>query len=323
MSDLQSSYTAASTLPVKLIKRGAACVNEIGRAIRPVHVQFCPTNTCNLKCSFCSCDDRERGQEIPIEEAVRAFDTFMDLGTQAITITGGGEPCCYSDLSLLFSAAQQRKMSVGLVSNGLLLDKHAQSLALCDWCRVSVSDFRDVDKLLNKLSFVVPIAPIDWAFSYVVTKDFKPDKLADVIHFANTYHFTHVRVVSDLMDLDNTPDMSGVRWELKERDVPLDKVIFQGRKRYARGDPDCRVSLLKPVVAPDGWLYPCCGVQYARTGDTGTFPTSMRMCRVEEMKMYYSYQHVFDGSSCSVCYYQEYNDTLNALVGDFDHEEFV
>lgn len=322
--DIKHSYTAANSFPFKFLKRLSRFGGLHGNMIAPLHVQLCPTNKCNLNCSFCSCSDRDKMESIPFDSLKEAMDIFSRLGTEAVTITGGGEPCCYPDLSELLLYLCRLDIRTGMVSNGLLLgsllDEEINTLT---WCRVSASSDRDIDQLLKVLSNTVEYTDIDWAFSYVVTADFDIEKCIQVIEFADKYYFTHVRLVSDLLNLEAVPEMHDIKDALESRQVNDDLVIYQDRQEYTHGSKQCRISLLKPVIAPDGWVYPCCGAQYAIRDAQGAFPKQMRMCRIEDIEKYLLPQEIFDGSICDRCYYDTYNTTLEYLLKDYDHEAFI
>lgn len=278
---------------------------------------------CNLNCSFCSCSKREKGQQLEISQLVKSVREFAELGTKAVTITGGGEPCCYKNLPDLIQELKELGIQSGMVSNGLLLDSIKHVLPLLTWLRVSVSDDRDIDLLLNVLKRIVPNARIDWAFSYVLTANFNFEKLVKVIEFAQLHNFTHIRLVSDLLDLDNLESMGSIKGHLLERGIDDSLILYQDRSEYVAGSKECKISLLKPVLAPDGWIYPCCGVQYALPQSEGLFPKEMRMCNMDEINQYFSQQEVFDGSICAKCYYTSYNDVLNVLTQSYEHHRFV
>jgi len=320
--DKSTSYSSSNIYPAKVLKMKDSCVSRFG-FIHPVHLQICPTNTCNLSCSFCSCSKREKGQKLEIQELLKAIGVFSELGAKAVTITGGGEPCCYSDLPELLKGLSDLGIESGMVSNGILLETIKYHLPLLTWCRVSASDDRDISQLLVILKNIIPSVKIDWAISYVLTSEFKISKLIQIIEFANLYNLTHVRLVSDLLNLDNLENMESIKNQLKARGVDDSLVLYQDRSKYTKGDKECRISLLKPVLAPDGWVYPCCGVQYALPKSEGVFPEQMRMCRIEEIARYFSQQNVFDGFKCSKCYYPSYNTVLDVLTSSYEHGVFV
>ena len=66
---MNSSFASAEQFPLKVIRRRGLVDRVREGAIPPVHVQFLPMNRCNLKCGFCSCKARDRGQEMTLEQA--------------------------------------------------------------------------------------------------------------------------------------------------------------------------------------------------------------------------------------------------------------
>jgi MoaA/NifB/PqqE/SkfB family radical SAM enzyme len=323
MTNAADSYTAASRYPAKIVRQAAAVRGEGG--LRPLHVQICPTNKCNLNCAFCSCAGREHGAELTVQECARLMATLAQLGTRALTVTGGGEPLMHKQLGDILSLAFSHGIEVGLVSNGFLLKRLSSAvLGRCTWCRISCGDDRDMDRLIEAIALAVAKAPrVDWAFSYVVTAAADVEKMAKAIDFANGHRFTHVRLVSDLLDPENVPRMMDLRQQLHDKGVDDSRVIYQGRKEWEQGVYDCRASLVKPLIAADGYVYPCCGAQYAIEGTEGEFPEQMRMCHMSEIAEYWAAQKPFDGSVCDRCYYDDYNELLRKMATPLNHEVFV
>ena len=164
----RESFTSASALPLKLMKLATTAVDYEG-IIHPLHVQISPTNKCNLFCDFCSCANREVREELSKENMHRLIRDISASGTLAVTITGGGEPLLYQHLNYMVDELFSRGIRIGLVTNGILLGKtDKEVLRKLTWCRISVSDDRDVEELLASVNVAVIKAPkVDWAFSYV------------------------------------------------------------------------------------------------------------------------------------------------------------
>jgi len=319
--NLSASFSSASVMPVKLLRKAREL--SFNGKLRPLHAQISLTNKCNLSCEFCSCSNRDNNQELDYAQAVDVMAELSSLGCQAVTITGGGDPLMHPKFEAFSHAVDHMEISQGLVTNGFLLGGLSdECLRRMVWCRVSASDDRDTGKLIGEVVGAVHRAPaVDWAFSYVVTKDFNPDKLEQIIRASVDMRMTHVRVVSDLIDLQGVPDMWDIQQYMVEAGVDISKVIFQGRRRFTRGSSRCLISLVKPVVAADGQIYPCCGVQYARE-DMG-LDFDAKMCMGSNIQDIWNNQLSFDGSECSRCYYSQYNDTLAKLIDPLEHEEFV
>ena len=309
------SFTAASTFPAKLLHNE---VMKDGKII-PLHIQLIPTNACNLSCSFCSCSDRDKKRKLTLEQITEIFDTSKKYGTKAVTVTGGGDPLMHKQINEIIDYAGKNDIEVGLVTNGLLLnrlDKHNN----LTWCRISSSDDRvpAYDTIENALK----INPkTDFAFSHVLTKNPNYNIIKNMITFANDNNFSHVRIVSDLLDLDNV-SMNGLSTIVKSVGIDDSKVIYQGRKDNTKGNKNCYISLLKPVISPEG-ISPCCGAQYALDGSKNDMIEKMRMGKVEDLETIFKNQKHFDGSICDRCYYSEYNSSLEKIKDVPEHKRFV
>ena len=315
--DREASFTAAGRFPAKLLQQP---VVQDGRIV-PYHVQLNPTNACNLNCPFCSCSDRERSLSVALPEMAEMIAMFRNLGTRAATITGGGEPLMYPDLNAMLLICNELGIETGLVTNGTLLDRLEERPT---WVRISFADYRAMDDDFTRRveSAVAQLPGIDWSFSYVLGKTPEVANIVRLVSFAADYGFTHVRLVSDLLDLAAVPNMSKIRSLLQG--VPGEPlVIYQGRKEYTRGRRRCLISLAKPVVGADGNLYPCCGTQYALDPAPRDYAAIMRMGHWTQMPDILGMQRHFNGSICSRCYYEDYNTTLELMTKPVAHGAFI
>jgi len=321
---METSFTSASAFPAKLLRKNV--ISENGK-IEPVHLQISPTNKCTLNCSFCSCSAREKETELSLEDIKTIMSRAHYCGTRAVTITGGGEPLCHPNIKEIFTYINSLLMiSIGLVTNGTLVHKLSEEdWRKITWCRISSADFRNFDdKYAARIQAAVDNGPnVDWAFSHVV--GYKPnyDTIKSVIKFANANNFTHVRLVSDLLDLDNVPPMSLIKEKIRGY-VDCSKVIFQERKDSTPGTKKCLISLLKPVVGTNGMLYPCCGTQYAQAKPGRDFGgDDMTMGEAKDIVEIYDKQKNFDGSVCKTCYYSNYNWALDIMTSEMEHIDWV
>ena len=259
MINKTSSYTSANIFPVKLLK-SKEIPDRFGK-ISPIHIQLNPTNVCNLNCSFCSCSNRDKKIELKYEYLQGIMKDAALLGCRAITITGGGEPLLYSKINELIHFLHSLDIQIGLVTNGTMFEKLGfESIQKIRWIRISHTDIRAFDfkykGYLTKYMFNTEM--VDWAFSYVISDKPNLGNIIQVVNYANTKQFTHVRIVSDLLDLKHMPDMDLIKESLNYAGISDDLVIYQGRKEFVKGRKKCLISLLKPVISADAKLYPCC-----------------------------------------------------------------
>lgn len=320
------SFTAASTLPAKLLQNETLMRQIRAGRVPPVHPQLIVTNRCNLKCGFCSCANRNKGEELPYFAAVKTLYHLAHLGAQAVTITGGGEPMLHPRINEIIEHAAACGLKIGLVTNGVALSRLDPHAARCiTWIRVSASDEADN---LHHWRFLPALYPtIDWAISYVVTAAMDPRNIADHVTLANESGMTHVRIVADLIDLASLQGcMDGVRAGLAASGVDDARVIYQARQDHEPGARRCWISLLKPVIGADGRVYPCCGVQYAQADMALDLPASMSMGGIDALRSVWTADTPpvpFNGARCVRCYYGAYNAVMEAAQGAGQHAEFV
>lgn len=325
MNSNRASFTAADTMPVKLLQNHKLIESITQRRIiPPLHVQLIPTNKCNLKCSFCSCERDDRSGEMDAEEMARLIYNLKKIKTEGITITGGGEPLLYPHIQDLINRMWFHEIKIGLVTNGLLLSKIIPIiLNMLTWCRISQGDTREnwSQRFFDRLSGVINNAPdVGWAFSYVVSLNPNIEKIKRFIEFADENNFTHIRLVADLLQPDKV-NMDKLREEIKSQTVP---VIFQDRNKPEKGE-NCRVCYLRPVITPDMKVYACCGAQYALKKPTLNFPPELCLGDVSQLpEIIAKSSEPFEGAKhCQYCYYGNYNRTLDMLMTNTQHREFI
>jgi len=321
--DKRISFTAADTIPLKCLLDKELLVSTSKGIILPIHIQFMPTNKCNLNCNYCSCSKRDRDLTIRFEDAARIIDICAELGTKAVTITGGGEPLCYPYFDELVSYFVSRNIQIGLITNGILLHKSkADTLQKITWCRISSGDDRKFSKQYSDSlrAAISKASNVDWAFSHVVSTKPNIGTINKIIHFANAHNFTLVRIVSDIFYPEEA-SLDAIKENLDGIDDSL--VVYQGGKEYTAGG-DCFVGYLKPVIAPDLQVYPCCGVQYASVIPARDMSTDFTLGHAFNLTEIISKSNIpFSGNNCLRCYYSNYNKILGSLLKDIKHKEFV
>lgn len=303
----------------------------------PIHVQLNPTNKCVFSCSFCSCSSRDKSLELDFTECTDAMSVAKAYGCKSVTITGGGEPLLYRYFSEMVDELRRMKVDVGLVTNGALMDKVDLSvLDKLTWIRISASDElktqmkrygKDVDSwFMNIGKAVKTTRRVDWSFSFVLTQESDFMFLVRLVNFANRYNFTHIRVVNDILNVEKlTQAMAMTKHYFRSNHFDDHRVIYQDRATWTKGSNPCYISLLKPVIGADGYIYPCCGAQYALADPARDYEKTMRMANISDVSFenLFQGQQFFDGSKCVKCYYSGYNDMLRVLMNGLQHVNFV
>lgn len=131
-----------------------------GNTVRPIYVQWFPTNLCNAACNFCSYGHWKDGKQgppperwknnelfednvsMPVDKMRETTDCLHKMGVKAVEISGGGEPTTYPHFDELVSRLSTDGLEIALVTNGVLVDqKRAQFLMQENkavWVRVSL-----------------------------------------------------------------------------------------------------------------------------------------------------------------------------------------
>lgn len=310
------SYVAASKFPWKLVQQREKIFTSSG--IVPYHVQFIPTNRCNANCEWCSCKGVDRTIEMPFEESRCMLQYFHDLGMKAITITGGGEPSMHPDIRLILEMCKALGVKVGIVTNGITWSKASDVSWLnriATWLRLSIINTVGNYNMSIPQGIIEKLPNVDVGMSFVVTPGVNVDTAVRICRLAEEKsNVTHIRFVHDILD----PKESSMTYLREKCQDQTSKAIFQSRSIYTPGTRNCLISRLKPVVDATGYVYPCCGVQYA-SDDTKRMPEAFKMCHWRD---FHNTPH-FNGEGCIKCYYNDYNETLAKLMAPLEHEEFV
>src|SRR5215475_711099 len=86
---------------------------------RPILAQIIPVRRCNLSCVYCNEYDKT-SEPVPVEEMSRRIDRLAELGTLAITFSGG-EPLLHPELETLVERIRGANIIATLITNGYLL----------------------------------------------------------------------------------------------------------------------------------------------------------------------------------------------------------
>ena len=115
----------------------------------PILVTVDPTNRCNLNCVWCNAEYirsiRRRTLSARALEAIADFlprwsegNPYGFPGVQAICVAGGGEPLLNEATGGFIDRVVANGVEVGVVTNGLLIDRCVDALSHATWVGVSV-----------------------------------------------------------------------------------------------------------------------------------------------------------------------------------------
>lgn len=114
----------------------------------PILITVDPTNVCNLDCIWCNAEYvRARKGSLSQKALYRIADflprwgektPFEEKGVQAICVAGGGEPLINPHTGGFIDRVVNNGVEVGVVTNGILIDRNVDSLSHATWVGVSV-----------------------------------------------------------------------------------------------------------------------------------------------------------------------------------------
>jgi MoaA/NifB/PqqE/SkfB family radical SAM enzyme len=105
--------------------------------IDPITIEIGPTAACNHDCTFCAFEYRKDPDRLPFEVIERVFD--LSVSPISIHLAGDGEPTLYPGFYDLVKKFAQRKISLGVTTNGARAEKLFQAAPYLTWCRFSIN----------------------------------------------------------------------------------------------------------------------------------------------------------------------------------------
>lgn len=107
----------------------------------PISVEMTLTNSCNLKCVYCSDNElrirQGKNNEIELSVIKKLFSDLSKGGTKGVVLEGGGEPTLYTGFSEIVNYAKQYGLALGLITNGTVR-LNPEVIKEFEWIRVSL-----------------------------------------------------------------------------------------------------------------------------------------------------------------------------------------
>lgn len=215
---------------------------------RPIVTHVMLTDVCNHSCAFCSVQARA-GDSLPFNHVLEYLDILLRYGLKAVILSGGGNPILYkcrltgANFNDVVKAIHERKLEIGLITNGMPLRQFQDSDAL----RESWGTVRP--ETLDRLTWVrISMAGLDHEEKEVYVPDVDPERTAlgfsyvahDIYVEPADPHHGKVSTKADLIsgNLSRAPELS-----FESRIVELtEKIEFYTKvykPRYVRLLPNC------------------------------------------------------------------------------------
>lgn len=300
----------------------------------PVSLQVSPTNKCQLRCVFCSVDERDLSLEWKIEDLVAMISKFIGFGIKTVEFSGGGDPTAYKELPEIVRFCKESGLQIGMITNGVALDRVPRgTLEMFSWIRISMVtlDYHGSIKLPQPwpenttlgMSYVV--GQIDYTGTPRKYTKSDYDGLKKVADYARRYNAAYVRVVPECLT-----GSEHLMAEIHKKWIPIVEEIgpplfFQTHKWQKQAE-HCWMDMIKPWAHSDGYIYPCNSVSL-NTEARRDFDPKWRLCHWTEIEKYYgergSESLPFVKEICDQCSFTDNNKIISDLLEPMLHEDFV
>jgi len=300
--------------------------NGIGR---PQSLQVAITNRCNMKCVFCSVAERELKQEWNYTELRKAIELFISVGIKTIEFSGGGEPTLYPQFNELVKECHERKLKLGLITNGLKLeDLPIATLTRFDWIRISMValDYQEKIDLPDNFPDNVTIG-----MSYVVgQKEYQGKRthwesdylqLMKIAEYAGRYNAEFVRIVPECFSDEH--EMTLLH-EYHQNVCNAAGTPFMFQPKRLSQAKCCYMDSVKPWADVDGYIYPCNSISLLSDAHRYFHP-KYRLCHWTEIEDYYKNRgnKSLNITTCDRCAFTKNNEIVEQLLQLLEHGDFV
>ena len=320
--DKEKSLCAIGDFPYKALNNKKLLKMIIDKKFRPLQAMIIPTNRCNLKCTFCCCDDRIVSEELTIKQIDSLFNELKRVGTTAITLTGGGEPTLHPDFFSIVINAKQKGFKIGLVTNGTTIDGFdAFSVDTFEWVRVSMGDGRSIDNALNilkKASDLYRKKVFGYlGVSYVLTRTPDTELINAISKRVDDLDIAYLKFIID-ENLCNE-----ISYDLILPNISSNKAIFTPMRFDPISMEPCMLHWLKPIFAPDGMVYPCCEIQYNTSDKSKQYQKEKGICSFSQYFTNLNNPKSLPIMSCKKCFHATFVKYLNSTFQSYIHEDWI
>jgi len=329
-----------------------------GKNPPPISCEIDPSNLCNHDCIWCMYHDFNKQNNVIMRRGIMfpMIDELGDGGVKSVTFTGGGEPLMNPLTTEALYMAKKKKMDVGLVTNGGLMDRDVCKAIVdtCTFLRVSLDAATpDIHKLLHR-----PKNPKDDNFLRIIEnvkllislrKQQKAHVTIGIAFLVHSLNYHEIYKASKLVK-DIGADYIQIRpafipsKRILERTWPaVQKLIddslqlnddqfnvfpilhrFDEIRRADRTYKRCLAHALLGVVGANATLYLCCQLRgnprfsFGSLGRGKSFFDIWRSQKRQDV-----IKHI-DVDKCPPCRYNKYNELLDYLSDKIKpHKNFL
>ncbi|HMG35758.1 MAG TPA: radical SAM protein [Blastocatellia bacterium] len=238
----------------------------------PILAHLIPIRRCNLSCKYCNEYD-DYSAPVRLETMQRRVELLADLGTTAITLSGG-EPLLHPKLESIIATVRKRGMLSGLISNGYLMTRDrikALNDAGLEYLQISIDNVEpdDVSKkslrvLDKKLQWLAELAEFEVNINSVIGGGIKtPSDALTVGKRAIELGFSSsLGIIHD--DLGTLKPLEGAEREVYNEMQKLGKKGYSRMNQFQRNLAEgkrnewrCRAGSRYLYVCEDGLVHYC------------------------------------------------------------------
>jgi wyosine [tRNA(Phe)-imidazoG37] synthetase (radical SAM superfamily) len=203
----------------------------------PLSINLDLTLACNFSCPHCvDSAILNRGASLRGDDVKRMIDVLCEKGLLSVILLGGGEPTLHRQFREIVNYIKERRLQVGIVTNGTRLDKIAEvngKLEGKDWVRISIDaaeekTFKDLHQpktgvtlrqILREAKRIKEVNPgVSMGYSFVIVWDglevkghrLAPNigEMADAVKLARDHSFDYISFKPCLIRLEDSQQES-------------------------------------------------------------------------------------------------------------------
>lgn len=292
--------------------------------VQPVMIHLAPIGICNLECSYCVYGGRATGEQLSAEQVASCLKSFHDLGTCGLEWTGGGEPTLWKPLRQSMMYAASLCYTQALITNAIKFDWIGDCFDLLQWMRVSFHGFNEgkrgaIEKNIDLARSINPSLTISGVYIWTEGSD---EIYPEVAAYAAAAKIP-TRV---------TPDLTAGPQAINEMMSHVRGVVDRHKNEYCflsdfnvkthRLHDRCYMSMVKPFVFTDGWVYdcPCIGLS---PENAKNIDSKFRVCRIEDIAEHYAKPAAARHHACGFCKFSAQNELIDEIMRPVMHEDFA
>ena len=224
------------------------------------------TRRCNLYCQHCltRCGHSVHS-ELTTFDAIKAIGVMAEVGCTTLMITGG-EPLMRSDLFILLEFGFSRGISLGLLTNGFLIDKQVAE-RLCTYTKtVGVSldgaSAQTHDALRGQQSFQLACSAIALlavhqpVVAYITVSALNVEEIRSIVELALRLGASRIHISEITIGGRAKDNAEHLTLRSKQKKL-LRRLAWEMTGAGRSIDCCCNVDLVSIYLSAEGLVYPC------------------------------------------------------------------